>query len=63
MHTELDNLAHQLILEDYYNGIVFTKIGKPFFVHHKESFPYTRYYNKAKIMIRKEKLIKIISKM
>jgi len=56
--TYLDDVAFSLICEeikwksgDYRN--------QAFFRHHKDSFPYNKYYEKAKILIRQEKINKL----
>ena len=56
--TLLDDLAFSLICEEikckkgYYRN-------QSFFRQHKDGFPYNKYYEKAKIIIRNEKLKKI----
>ena len=55
--TELDNLAWDLFPKD---GL--TK-NKNFFVHWQLHWPYSKYYEKAKLELRKQKLEKICSKL
>lgn len=57
LFTELDNMAWDLFPRD---GL--TK-NKNFFVHWKIHYPYSFYYDKAKLELRKQKLEKICSKL
>jgi hypothetical protein len=57
MFTELDDKAWELFKQTWDLNTM-TK-NKHFFVYHKESFPYSKYYEKAKTEIRKEKIEKI----
>jgi len=53
MYSELDNIAWEL----------FPKTGltqnKSFFVYYKTHYPYSMYYEKAKISLRKDKIKKL----
>ena len=58
--TELDNKAWELFLKATPNSVV---TNQSYFVHHKKSIPYNKYYKDAKLVLRKQKLEKICSNM
>jgi len=58
--TLLDDIAFSLLCEKIKsnNG---NYINQAFFKYHKDGFPYSKYYEEAKIIIRNNKINKIIS--
>ena len=58
VYTELDDLAYKLLCLDCDKKNL-DYIGKPFFVNHKRNLVYIPFYNKAKILLRKDKINKI----
>ena len=56
--TLLDDLAFSLICEEitWKNG---DYRNQAFFRQHKDSFPYNKYYEKAKLILRAEKINKL----
>jgi hypothetical protein len=60
-YTTFDDMAWELFKLDWdFNTM--TK-NKGFFVYYKNDYPYSRYYEKAKIELRKLKIQKICSKL
>jgi hypothetical protein len=57
MYTKLDDTAWELFPKDS-----MTK-SKQFFVFYKVCFPYSEYYEKAKILLRRNKINKVKSKI
>jgi len=54
----LDDVAYNLFYTNQLkNGYAY--VNQVFFRHHRKDFPYTKYYQKAKVLIRQEKLDKI----
>lgn len=64
IYNLLDNLAYRIYTVEYNQGIKeFPKIGKQFFVGHKNYPPYETYYKKAIVELRCGKISKIINKI
>lgn len=59
--TTLDNMAWELFELDS-TETTMTK-NKSFFVYYKNDFPYNKYYDKAKLELRKQKLQQICTKL
>jgi len=56
--TLLDDLAFSLMCEEIKRKGRGNR-NQSFFRYHKDSFPYNQYYDKAKIILRQEKISKI----
>lgn len=59
--TSLDNMAWELFELDS-TETTMTK-NKGFFVYYKKDYPYNKYYDKAKMELRKQKLQKICTQL
>ena len=60
----IDDIAYGLLNSHRIevDGKIF-KIGKEFFINHKDYFPYNTYYEDAKLILRNKKIKKIMENL
>jgi len=56
--TYLDDVAYNLFYTTQINN-GYKYVNQLFFRHHRKGYPYSKYYQEAKILIRNEKISKI----